>query len=145
MDKNQNELGSFSRKIADLNERNGFLGTYIEEVEDDDLQQLFGLKEVIYGYYATIDDINEFHCRIKDCLKDQLIIDKRLMAVTTRLGEYISFNSLGIASEALEILATTNRRVVLCAEHILPALTNPRFIEAPKNFDLKKFRPVRKK
>lgn len=130
------ELTILGKKIVDLEERQGFICTTVEEIEDQDLTSVYGIKEAIYGYYAALDQVEQFRCRISECLRDQLVIDKRLMAITSVDGEHISINSIGLKAEAFEILILTNRRVILCADHILPSLVNPRYVEAPKKLNL---------
>lgn len=132
-------LSILGDKIVDLEIRMGFISSIVEEISDPDLLITYGLREAIYGYYATLDEMGKFHCRVADCLKPQLILDKRLMAINTKNGEYIGINSLGLSSETFEILMATNKRVILCADHIAPSILNPRYEDSPENFSLLKF------
>ncbi|MCC7432466.1 hypothetical protein IT412_02980 [Candidatus Peregrinibacteria bacterium] len=136
---NNKVLSILGDKIVDLEIRQGFISSIVEEISDPDLLITYGLREAIYGYYATLDEMGKFHCRVANCLKPQLILDKRLMAITTKDGEYIGISSLGLSSETIGILMATNKRVILCADHIAPSILNPRYEESPEKFALLKF------
>lgn len=132
-------LSILGDKIVDLEIRQGFICSSVEDIADPDLLITYGLREAMYGYFATLDESEKFHCRVAECLKPQLILDKRLMAITTKNGEYIGINLLGLSPETFEILMATNKRVILCADHIAPSILNPRYEELPEKFTLIKF------